>query len=112
MVREDRLGQVVEDSNPPALLAELPERSRLLHIGLMKTGTTAVQRAANARRPMLLRHGVRYPGTLYNHRQAALALMNRSPRSPRGQRASDAWDQLLDEVSTVDPTSADPSRNT
>jgi len=98
VVREDRLGQIVEDINPPAVLAELPERSRLLHIGLMKTGTTAVQRAANARRPMLLRYGVRYPGTLYNHRQSALALMNRGPRSVRGERASDAWDELLDEI--------------
>jgi hypothetical protein len=64
----------------------------------MKTGTTAVQRAANARRPMLLRHGVRYPGTLYNHRQAALALMGRNPRPPRGERSPDAWDELLHEI--------------
>ena len=47
---------------------------------------------------MLLRHGVRYPGTLYNHRQPALALMNRGVRPVRGDRPADAWDELLHEI--------------
>ena len=98
MVSRDRRDQILEASNQPAELYELPERSRLLHIGLMKTGTTALQRAASARRQTLLRHGVRYPGRLYNHRQAALALMNRGSRFARDERLADAWDALLDEI--------------
>ena len=64
----------------------------------MQTGTTALRRAASARRATLLRHGVRYPGTLYNHRQAALALMNRGPRPARGEHPADAWAELLHEI--------------
>ncbi|WP_188898600.1 hypothetical protein [Microlunatus endophyticus] len=44
----------------------LPARTRLLHIGPMKTGTTAVQAAASGRRKQLLAHGVRYPGRSFN----------------------------------------------
>lgn len=65
----------------------LPERARLLHVGMMKSGTTSIQRAASARRRLLLRHGVRYPGRLYNHRQAALALMRRRA----GDHRDDSW---------------------
>ncbi|QDP96893.1 hypothetical protein FOE78_14070 [Microlunatus elymi] len=53
----------------------LPERTRLLHIGPMKTGTTSVQAAASARRDQLLAHGVRYPGNDFNHRRQFGALM-------------------------------------
>ncbi len=77
----------------------LPERTRLLHIGLMKTGTTALQRAASSRRKTLLRHGVRYPGKHYNHRQAALALMNRTAFSQwRTRPPEDEWTALLNDV--------------
>lgn len=78
----------------------LPEQTRLLHIGLMKTGTTAIQQAASARRKTLLRHGVRYPGRRYNHRQAALALMGR--RSSTAE--ADDWTELVREIE------ADPAR--
>ncbi|MFD6176432.1 MULTISPECIES: hypothetical protein [unclassified Isoptericola] len=49
---------------------QLPERALLLHIGLMKTGTTSLQNAAAALRPELLARGVRYPGSTFNHRSA------------------------------------------
>ena len=74
----------------------LPPRSRLLHVGLMKTGTTALQSAASSRRRELLRHGVRYPGGHYNHRREAQALFDR--RSDAGRRKPDAWDRLLTEI--------------
>lgn len=74
----------------------LADRTRLLHVGLMKTGTTAVQHAASTRRQLLLRHGVRYPGQRYNHRQPALALMGRTT-SVSAERP-DAWDTLMREV--------------
>lgn len=55
--------------------ALLPPRSRLLYIGPMKTGTTAIQVAARDQRQTLLDHGVRYPGTKLNHRSALGALL-------------------------------------
>ncbi|WP_166849894.1 hypothetical protein [Isoptericola sp. BMS4] len=48
----------------------LPEQGLLLHIGLMKTGTTSLQNAAYSLRPELLERGVRYPGRHKNHRSA------------------------------------------
>ena len=74
----------------------LPRRSRLLHVGLTKTGTTALQNVASRRRADLLRHGVRYPGRRYNHRQAAFALYRRGERHA-GPRP-DAWDELQGEL--------------
>lgn len=53
----------------------LPPGSRLLYIGPMKTGTTAIQSAARDQRQTLLEHGVRYPGTKFNHRSALGALL-------------------------------------
>ncbi len=77
---------------------ELPARVRLLHVGLMKTGTTALQSAASSRRQLLLRHGVLYPGNRYNHRQAAFALQRRRPSQRRS--SADDWDRVLSEVET------------
>jgi len=88
----------VEGSGAEGALPPLPEQARLLHIGLMKTGTTALQRAARERRRQLLQQGVRYPGRHYNHREAALALMRRSERAPGEPPPDDAWQQLLAEV--------------
>jgi hypothetical protein len=56
----------------------LPERSRLLHIGMPKSGSTAIQHAAQAAREDLLEHGVLYPGTGVNHIKAA-AWLTRTP---------------------------------
>lgn len=53
----------------------LPPRTRLLHIGPMKTGTTSLQLAARGRRDILLANGVRYPGTEVNQRRQLGALM-------------------------------------
>ena len=86
---------------PPA--SALPPRSRLLHIGLAKTGTTALQYAASERRPELLRLGVRYPGTGVSHRAAVSALMGRrwgwgGPGTAGFDLAE--WSKLLAEVET------------
>ena len=45
-----------------ASLILVPEGTRVLHIGPPKTGTTAVQSALHAGRPMLAQHGVRLAG--------------------------------------------------
>ena len=56
----------------------LPDGAVLLHIGIPKTGTTALQRAAAARRRELLAEGLLYPGRGVNHREAVCALMGRT----------------------------------
>lgn len=89
------------------LIDPIPPGSRLLHIGIPKTGTTSLQYAAAANRAELLRQGVRYPGHEINHRLAVSSLMGRqlgwkgmgaSTPSPR------VWTSLLAEVE------ADPGR--
>lgn len=49
----------------------------LLHVGVHKTGTTAIQAALADARDDLLAHGVRYPGKLQAQHRAALALLGR-----------------------------------
>lgn len=56
----------------------LPPSSIALHIGVHKTGTTALQAALADARPELVRHGVLYPGKKAAHHGAALGLMERS----------------------------------
>ncbi|WP_221584343.1 hypothetical protein [Microbacterium sp. G2-8] len=53
--------------------ASVPTGTRLLHIGMPKTGTTALQTTASRQRDALVAHGVRYPGDDINHRRALLA---------------------------------------
>ena len=53
----------------------LPAGTRLLHIGPPKTGTSALQAAANRSRPALYESGVLYPGTRKNHRIEFCAFM-------------------------------------
>lgn len=79
----------------------LPPEARLLHIGLAKTGTTALQSTAATHRDGLLEHGVLYPGRHLNHRSAVSALMGRR-WGWQGLGASvppmKHWDRLLAEV--------------
>ena len=49
----------------------------LLHIGVHKTGTTAIQAALADARSDLAAEGVRYPGKLQAHHRAALAVLGR-----------------------------------
>ncbi len=85
----------------------LPPDARLLHIGLPKTGTTALQNAAAERRSELLRQGVRYPGSYPNHRVAVSGLMQRrwGWAGPESSTPSiQPWRDLLAEIE------ADPGR--
>ncbi len=49
----------------------------LLHIGMYKAGTTAIQNAAAALREELREHDVIYPGKSRNHARASLAIAGR-----------------------------------
>lgn len=75
--------------------------TRLLHIGIPKTGTTALQTAAAQHRAELLQHGVCYPGQGGNHREAICALMERRVGwTNAGGYLPDigVWERLLAEV--------------
>lgn len=88
------------DREPDDMLL-LPPRARLLHIGPMKTGTTSIQAAANARRPKLLEHGVRYPGRWFNHARQLGALMGWSVDTQA--RSGPLRPDLLDTATTGVP---------
>lgn len=61
----------------PSPISPVPAQGVLLHVGVHKTGTTAIQAAlADAREP-LAEHGVRYPGKLQAQHRAALAVLGR-----------------------------------
>ena len=81
-------------------LEALPPGARLLHVGMMKTGTTALQSTASRRRAELLELGVLYPGSRYNHRREAQALLRRRPDAPRTR--ADTWDSLVSEVAAAE----------
>ncbi|WP_029149321.1 hypothetical protein [Microbacterium indicum] len=79
----------------PELL--LPERSRLLHIGLPKTGTTALQRTAVARHGALKRAGVLYPRGLTNrhdHLMPVASLMGMRLAETDGVPGPEHWSDL------------------
>jgi hypothetical protein len=63
------------DRLPPA--APLPADTIALHIGVHKTGTTALQAALADARPELKAHGVLYPGRRKAHHGAATAILAR-----------------------------------
>ena len=55
----------------------LDDDSIVLHIGVHKTGTTAIQTALARSRDLLLQHGIRYPGTGMAHRNIASSALGR-----------------------------------
>ncbi len=60
-----------------AVSPAIPADGLLLHIGVHKTGTTAIQAALAGARPDLEAHNVRYPGRLQAHHRAALSVLGR-----------------------------------
>ena len=83
----------------------LPPHTRLFHVGIPKSGTTALQMAATAARGDLVRQGVLYPGAAINQREAVLAFMGRrwGSRAKGGAAPPiQAWDELLAEIEAED----------
>src|SRR5699024_5683278 len=81
----------------------LPEGTRLLHIGTMKTGSTSIQNVASRKRVELWRSGVDCRGRRINHRGPAWALMEKKVEvagDPKGRTISDARRKLPREVWT------------
>ena len=80
-------------------VAPLPERARLFHVGIPKSGTTSLQMAASTGRETLRRHGVLYPGTKLNQRDAVLGFMERRwGWTSEGIPPRKAWDELMAEI--------------
>jgi hypothetical protein len=80
-------------------VAPLPERARLFHVGIPKSGTTSLQMAASTGRETLRRHGVLYPGTRVNQRDAVLGFMGRRwGWTSEGIPPREAWDELMAEI--------------
>lgn len=71
----------------PATTPWLGDGEVLVHIGVHKTGTTAVQSALAKARPDLRRHGVLYPGTGTEHFVAANAFL--------GKRRGGGWSRPM-----------------
>lgn len=64
-------------SVPSIPTTPIPANGVLLHVGVHKTGTTAIQAALADARADLAAHNVRYPGKLAAQHRAALALLGR-----------------------------------
>jgi hypothetical protein len=78
----------------------LPDDAVLLHVGMFKTGTTAIQGALFRARPQLAEHGVLHAGETRNPMQAVLAfrgqvLPGKPPPRP------EQWDSLVAEVAAA-----------
>jgi hypothetical protein len=61
-------------SSPTVVPDPLPPGAVLAHVGIHKTGTTAIQSVLAQQREVLASHGVVYPGEQVNHHKAAMAL--------------------------------------
>jgi len=80
--------------------AWLDRQDVLLHIGVHKTGTTAIQASLAAARSQLRRNGVTYPGRRVSHYLASLAaLETRRGWAKGGQMVpAEQWDRLVEDV--------------
>ncbi|MDO9063283.1 MAG: hypothetical protein Q7U41_01825 [Microbacterium sp.] len=76
----------------------LPRGTRLLHIGLPKTGTTSIQYAAHTQRQLLGRHGVVYPGRELNHNRQVSAAIGRVSELWAEPPSVYEWHALLREL--------------
>lgn len=80
-------------------VAPLPERARLFHVGIPKSGTTSLQMAASNSRDELRRHGVLYPGKAMNQRLPVLSFMGRRwGWTAEGIPDKKFWNRMMEEI--------------
>jgi hypothetical protein len=78
----------------------LPDDAVLLHVGMFKTGTTAIQGALFRARPQLAEHGVLHAGETRNPMQAVLAFRGQQmPGKPPPR--PEQWDNLVAQVAAA-----------
>jgi hypothetical protein len=80
-------------TSDPNLL--LPERSRLVHFGFPKTGTTSLQYALDTTREELHKYGVAYPGTDRYHKAAGIYISQAIPRRGDPPVKESDWTTLV-----------------
>ena len=101
----ERVGTVrfMTTPNPPSPPLPYPDRTRLVHIGPHKTGTTTVQAAFHAARHEASRQGVHVAGRTRHPMAAVLAATARpAPNSKTNAPPSRAkWTALLHEIRTA-----------
>ncbi len=74
--------------------AQDPRRA-VVHVGLMKSGTTYLQSVLNRNRDRLREHGVLFPGAVYRDQIAAAREIRGSRRrSARGSQVTGSWAHL------------------
>ena len=80
MVEEDVVEQESEGIRPGLLprVEAVPKDAVIVHIGVHKTGTTALQAALADARADLSAHNVRYPGRRQAHHAAAIAVIGKT----------------------------------
>lgn len=94
-------GRATDSPSPEDV--RLPDRTRLLHIGPPKTGTTSLQSALFAARPALLAQGVRHAGQGRNPSSAAQAVTGRTSMYMGGVVPPiSRWERLVTEVREAD----------
>ena len=81
----------------------IPQGAVLLHVGMPKTGTSALQHASARSRAAFLENGVRYPGHQQNHSRASFAVARRrrgwgSGPGKAAVQPLTSWTDLLTEV--------------
>ncbi len=79
----------------------LPPNAVLVHIGMHKTGTTALQSTLSAMRPDLAAQGVVYAGRNDAHHQPARALLQRSvgwAKQSEAPPSIEVWNRLVTQV--------------
>ena len=73
----------------------LPHDAVLLHIGPVKTGTSAIQQALSVARPVLAEHGVLYPGRARRQLRPSLAVLRRQYYGGRQVPPIELWENLV-----------------
>jgi hypothetical protein len=76
----------------------LPERAVLLHVGMFKTGTTAIQGALFRARPQLAAHGVLHAGDTRHPMEAVQAFIGLKPLVGNIPPRLERWDSLAAQV--------------
>jgi hypothetical protein len=79
----------------------LPEGAVLLHVGMFKTGTTAIQGALFRARPQLAAHGVLHAGDTRNPMEAVQAFTGLKPLVGNAPPRIKRWESLVAEVAAA-----------
>lgn len=90
----DRDDETHQESETDSVMAEaFPDGSHVAHIGLPKTGTTTLQRALDAARESLVRHGVAFVNPSHHAQSASKAAVGEL-RPWHNREARRRWEEI------------------